>query len=104
MGTPSSGPGRASLAMTFAARFRFLKRALARDEDERWIVAVALDAIQKEFRNLDRIEAAFCDATPDFRGGLLFQIVDHVARGLRSGEPTARARFGKLPTRMSRTQ
>ena len=75
--------GRASLAMTFAARFRFLKRALARDENERWIVAVTFDATQKEFRNLDRIEPAFRDATPDFRSGLLFQVVDHVARGLR---------------------
>ena len=58
--------------------------------------AIALDAIQKEFRDLDRIEPAFRDETPDFRGGLLFQIVDHVARGLRSGEPTARARSAKL--------
>ena len=86
---------RASFAVTLAARRRFVEGPLARDENERWIVAVALDAIQKEFRDLDRIEAALRDETPDFRGGLLFQIVDHVARGLRSGEPTAIARLGK---------
>ena len=81
--------------MTLAARRRFLESPLARDENERRILAIALDAIQKEFRNLDRIEAASRDETPDFRSGLLFQIVDHVARGLRSGEPTAIVRLGK---------
>ena len=86
---------RASLAMTFAARRRFLQRPLARDENERRILAIALDAIQKEFRNLDRIEPAFRDAAPDFCRGLLFQIVDHVASGLRSGEPIAIVRRGK---------
>ncbi len=44
------------------------------------LLAVALDAVQKEFRNLDRIEAPFREETPDCRGGLLFQIVDHAAR------------------------
>ena len=81
--------------MTFAARRRFLESALARDENERGILAIAFDAIQKKFRDLDRIEPAFRDETPDFCGGLLFQIVDHVARGLRSGEPTAIVRLGK---------
>src|ERR1700722_1943805 len=74
---------RASLTMTFAARLLFPTSALARDENERWIVAGALDAIQKEFRNPDRIEPALRDETPDLGGGLVFQIVDHVARGLR---------------------
>ena len=82
--------------MTFAARFRFFKGALARDENERWIVAVAFDAIQKKFRDLDRIEAAFRDETPDLGAGLVFQIVDHVAGSLRCGKPTARARSAKL--------
>ena len=35
---------------------------------------------KKEFRNLDRIEAPFREETPDCRGGLLFQIVDHAAK------------------------
>ena len=86
---------RAPLTMTFAARFRFFKRALARDQNERWIVVVAFDAIQKEFRDLDRIELAFGDETPDLGGGLVFQIVDHVAGSLRCREPTARARLGE---------
>ena len=49
---------RASLPMTDAARHRFLKRALTGDENERWILAVALEEIatQKEFRSLDRVE------------------------------------------------
>ena len=97
-------PGRASLAMTFAARFRFLKRALAGDEDERWIVAVALDAIQTEFRDFNRIEAAFCDATPDPRSDCFSKLSVMLREASVPGEPTARARSAKLPTRMSRTQ
>jgi hypothetical protein len=62
-------PCRASFAVTLAARLRLLQGSLARDENERRIVAIALDAAQKEFRNLDRVEPASRDEAPDFRGG-----------------------------------
>ena len=81
--------------MTLPARPRFGESPLARDENERRILAIALDAIKKEFRHLDRIEASSRDETPDFRAGLLFQVFDHVAMDLRPGEPTARVRLGK---------
>ena len=55
--------------MTLAARLRFRESPLARDENERRILAVPLDATQKELRNLDRVEATSRDETPDFRGG-----------------------------------
>ncbi len=75
-------PCGASIALALPARFRFLQRPLAGDQNERWIVAVALDAIEEEFRSLDRVEDAFRDEPPNFSSGTLFQVVDHVAPGL----------------------
>ena len=75
-------PGRAPLAVTRAARRRFFKRALARDDNERRIVAVARDAVQEKLRDVDRVEAAFRDMPPDFSRGTLFQVVDHMAPSL----------------------
>src|SRR6478609_8544898 len=81
--------------MTRAARRRLPQGALARDENERGIVTVALDAVEEEFRGFDRIEPAFRDEAPNLGGGLLFQIVDHVAGASVRAEPTAVVDLGK---------
>ena len=87
-------PCRASLTVTLPACRRFRESPLAGDENERWISAIALDAIEEEFRNLDRVEPAFGDEPSDRRGGALFQVVDHVAISLRPSDRIA-ARAGK---------
>ena len=89
------GPSRASFAMALAASLRLLQSPLARDENERRILAIALDAIEEEFRHLDRIDAARSDEASDFCAGLLFQVFNHVAISLPQREPIAIVRPGK---------
>ena len=75
--------------MTLAACRRFLERPLAGDENERWILAVALDAIEEEFRGLDRVEVACSDQPSDRRGGALFKVLEHTAMNLRPCDGSA---------------
>src|SRR6185437_2567349 len=88
-------PRQAPLPAPLPAGLCFLKRPLAGHDNERRILAVALDAVEKELRDLDRIEGAPRDETADFGGGLFVQVVDHVAWRLLEAEPIAIARSGK---------
>ena len=74
---------RASLPVTLPACRRFLERPLAGDKNERRVCAIALDAVEEEFGDLDRVEGAFGDQPSDRRGGALFKVLDHVAVSLR---------------------
>ena len=80
-------PGRASLAAPLAACLGFLQRPLAGNDNEGRIAAIALDAIEEEFRDFDRVEVALGDEPPDFGGGTGLQVFDHAATSLRPSDP-----------------